>query len=147
MSCINRSLIFLQVAGLVAALKMFFNYGFIHKPQIILPVSSQKKQDDTNKSKKHPTNSGPYKPPHLRKSKSNQNHEVSSPDLMSSDSDYSDSDGSPSEAFNIYSSKARVAAIVCMQVFYIPKVHGLYPMCPVILSMLQKRTAFRLDRW
>ncbi|KAL1823511.1 hypothetical protein ACET3Z_010289 [Daucus carota] len=104
-----------HVAGLVAALKMFFNYGFIHKPQIILPVSSQKKQDDTNKSKKHPTNSGPYKPPHLRKSKSNQNHEVSSPDLMSSDSDYSDSDGSPSEAFNIYSSKARVAAIVCMQ--------------------------------
>lgn len=105
---------------MVAALRMFFNYGLIHKPQIILAVSSQKKEDDTNKNNKKLTDSGPYKPPHLRRLKSNQYYEVSSPEPMSSDSDYSDSDGSPNEAYNIHSSKARVAAILCMQVLYIP---------------------------
>lgn len=104
-----------HVAGFVAALRLFFNYGLTHKPQTILSVSSQKKEDNTKKNSKSSTNSGPYKPPHLRRLKSNQYHEVSSNDHMSSDSDYSDSDGSPNEAFNIHSSKARVAAIVCMQ--------------------------------
>ncbi|KAL8109553.1 uncharacterized protein LOC141672065 isoform X2 [Apium graveolens] len=104
-----------HVAGLVASLRMFFNYGLIQKPQVILTACSQKKEHNTNKNNKNLTSSGPYKPPHMRRLKSNQYHEVSSPDHMSSDSDYSDSDGSPNEAFNIHSSKARVAAIVCLQ--------------------------------
>lgn len=108
---------------MVASLRMFFNYGLIHKPQVILTVCSQKKEDNTNKNNKNLNSSGPYKPPHMRRLKSNQYHEVSSPDHMSSDSDYSDSDGSPNGAFNIHSSKARVAAIVCLQVFDMPKIH------------------------
>lgn len=95
-------------------------------------VASQK-EDTTTSLNTNLTYSGPYRPPHLRKKDPKMlqliepdsmvfsDHEFSSVDHMLSDSDYSDTDGSPKEAFNITSSKARVAAIVCLQVAFISK--------------------------
>lgn len=71
------------------------------------------------------SNAGRYKPPHLRKRGGkgndsfdgrNSDSESSRYDLSSSDSDMSDSDGYAKTGDRFRSSKARLAAILCIQV-------------------------------
>ena len=67
--------------------------------------------------------SGPYRPPHLRKKgagNQQRKHEESlvssGHEFISSDSDCSDSDGSVMDNSKAYLVKARLAAIICVQV-------------------------------
>ncbi|KAM7531528.1 hypothetical protein LguiB_034938 [Lonicera macranthoides] len=120
-----------HVTGLVAALRMFLNYGLSSKQQVF-PLAGHTKELSSTRPKSNLEESskldcGPYRPPHLRKKKqknlqpkdpesqSFSNQESCSVNYISSDSDYSDSDGSAKDAYNVCSSKARVAAIVCIQ--------------------------------
>ncbi|CAK9149775.1 unnamed protein product [Ilex paraguariensis] len=120
-----------HVAGFVAALKMFFNYGLTNKSQIGYPVAGhdeELKRRNVNFEEARKLDVGPYRPPHLRKnyrktlllkdhkSLSFLDNEFSAVDHMSSDSDYSDSDGSSKDGYNDYCARARVTAIVCIQV-------------------------------
>ncbi|XP_076881431.1 uncharacterized protein LOC143529544 [Bidens hawaiensis] len=93
-----------HVAGFVAALRMFFNYGLTNKPQTVY----KEFRTTSLNSQSAESNSGAYVPPHARKK--NQSN-----DYMSSDSDLSDSDGSVKGTSNFRSSKVRVAAVVCIQ--------------------------------
>ncbi|XP_057510262.1 uncharacterized protein LOC130792729 isoform X1 [Actinidia eriantha] len=122
-----------HVAGFVAALRMFFIYGITNRSQLVYPLASHKKEISSTSLKSNlggssKSESGPYRPPHLRKqdltnmqqlkaqeSPSFSDEESSKFDYMSSDSDYSDNDGPAKDADNIHCSKARVAAIVCIQ--------------------------------
>lgn len=100
----------LQVAGFVAALRMFFAYGLTSKSQVVVPTAGVYTKVESK--------SGPYRPPHVRKqnqSKDSTSFSKSDIDYMSSDSDLSDSDGSAKGISNFRSSKVRVAAIVCIQ--------------------------------
>lgn len=119
-------MIILQVAGFVAALRMFCNYGLNHKSQTGIMVVSQK-EDATARLSTNLTYSGPYRPPHLRQKDSKllqieqdslvfQDHEFSLVDHVLPYSNFTVTDGSTKETFNISSSKARVAALVCLQV-------------------------------
>ena len=127
-------MLFLKVAGFVAALRMFFIYGITNRSQLVYPLASHNKEISSMSFKSNlggsrKSESGPYRPPHLRKqdltnmqqlkaqeSPSFSDEESSKFDYMSSDSDYSDNDGPAKDADNIHCSKARVAAIVCIQV-------------------------------
>ncbi|XP_052210867.1 uncharacterized protein LOC127813768 isoform X2 [Diospyros lotus] len=112
-----------HVAGLVAALRMFFIYGITDRSQLVRPLSGPQKEVGSSKSE-----SGPYRPPHLRKqdltnlkhliaeeSTSFSDQEFSTVDCTSSDSDYSDNDAPAKDANSLRCSRARVAAIVCIQ--------------------------------
>lgn len=120
------------MSGFVAALKLFFVYGLNIRPQVTSPsvgnnmpdlVSHSLTMEESKKEDKTP-----YRPPHLRKkdlnikwpkaqdSRISTDHETSTVDFTSSDSDYSDSDGSLKGPDCAQSSKVRVAAIVCLQV-------------------------------
>ncbi|KAI8569955.1 hypothetical protein RHMOL_Rhmol02G0318400 [Rhododendron molle] len=122
------------VAGFVAALRLFFTYGIASRSQFVNPLLAGNKKEISSPSlKMNSEESGksgpaPYRPPHRRKHdltnlqhlKSQESLSLSDPDYSSldhtsSDSDYSDSDGSAKDADNIRCSKARVAAIVCIQ--------------------------------
>ncbi|CAI9274657.1 unnamed protein product [Lactuca saligna] len=110
-----------HVAGFVAALRMFFGYGLTSKSQI---VYTKEVRMPSLSSESAGSSSGPYRPPHVRKqsqkgmqskdSKLEFSH-AASIGYMSSDSDFSDSDGSVKGIGNYRSSKIRVAAIVCIQ--------------------------------
>ncbi|THG16207.1 hypothetical protein TEA_002769 [Camellia sinensis var. sinensis] len=122
-----------HVAGFVAALRMFFIYGIANKSQLLYPLVGHKKDISSlrlklNLGESSKSDSGPYRPPHLRKqdltilqplkaqeSVSFSVQEFSTIDYTSSDSDYSDNDGPAKDADNIRCFKARVAAIVCIQ--------------------------------
>ncbi|KAL7221934.1 hypothetical protein ACSBR1_023804 [Camellia fascicularis] len=122
-----------HVAGFVAALRMFFIYGIANKSQLLCPLVGHKKEISSlrlklNLGESSKSDSGPYRPPHLRKqdltnlqplkaqeSVSFSVQEFSTIDYTSSDSDYSDNDGPAKDADNIRCFKARVAAIVCIQ--------------------------------
>ncbi|XP_058197735.1 uncharacterized protein LOC131313432 isoform X2 [Rhododendron vialii] len=122
------------VAGFVAALRLFFTYGIASRSQFLNPLLAGNKKEISSPSlKMNSEESGksgpaPYRPPHRRKHdltnlqhlKSQESLSLSDPDYSnldhtSSDSDYSDSDGSAKDADNIRCSKARVAALVCIQ--------------------------------
>ena len=120
------------MSGFVAALRLFFVYGLNGRPQLTSPAVGQNEfgislnlTSEDPKRKDH----APYRPPHLRKkdglnskqpkaqdSRNLSDHESSAVDFMSSDSDYSDSDGLPKDFDGVRSSRVRVAAIVCLQV-------------------------------
>nr|XP_043638828.1 HEAT repeat-containing protein 6 isoform X2 [Erigeron canadensis] len=109
-----------HVAGFVAALRMFFGYGLNSKSPTVSPMGVYKKDVRITdvQSQSSGSNSGPYRPPHVRKknhSTDQNSMSVSDKDYMSSDSDLSDSDGSVKGVSNFRSSKVRVAAIVCIQ--------------------------------
>ncbi|KAK3025161.1 hypothetical protein RJ639_043047 [Escallonia herrerae] len=117
-----------HVAGFVAVLKMFLNYGLTSKSQTLMATVGQKEVTSTNPrsnlSESNGSARGPYRPPHLRKDHTNlqlkeslcfTDHESSTVDDLSSDSDYSDSDVPGKDAYNICCRKARVAAIICIQ--------------------------------
>ncbi|XP_057969644.1 uncharacterized protein LOC131158794 isoform X2 [Malania oleifera] len=123
-----------HVAGFVAALRMFLIYGLPDRPQPVRPLAgyNEKKLSsrtlELNLEESRMTDCGPYRPPHLRKkdsanshrqkawqSQGFSDHESSLVDFTSSDSDYSDSDTSAKDTDCVQSSKARVAAINCIQ--------------------------------
>uniref|UniRef100_A0A0E0EHY5 DUF4042 domain-containing protein n=1 Tax=Oryza meridionalis TaxID=40149 RepID=A0A0E0EHY5_9ORYZ len=105
-----------HVPGFVANLQIFFVYGLRScSPPVITPMEYKM---DTK------SNAGRYKPPHLRKRGGkgnnsfdgrNSDSESSRYDLSSSDSDMSDNDGYAKTGDRFRSSKARLAAILCIQ--------------------------------
>ncbi|KAH1107431.1 hypothetical protein J1N35_011199 [Gossypium stocksii] len=123
-----------HVSSFVASLRMFFVYGLTSGNQVICAaVSSKEKESGSPRLKltlEEPkrTNSTPYRPPHLRKRdnlntrqakaldpQSSSDQISSMVDVTSSDSDYSDSDGSLKDINDSRCSKIRVSAIVCIQ--------------------------------
>ncbi|TKW08942.1 hypothetical protein SEVIR_6G058000v4 [Setaria viridis] len=108
-----------HVAGFVANLQMFFVYGLRSaSPPALVP-----KQIGTD-SKPRASHRGRYRPPHLRNKAGRENDSLEGPssdseysryDLSSSDSDLSDSDGYAKNGDRFRSSKARLAAILCIQ--------------------------------
>ncbi|PPR83440.1 hypothetical protein GOBAR_AA37273 [Gossypium barbadense] len=123
-----------HVSSFVASLRMFFVYGLTSGNQVMCAaVSSKEKESGSPRLKltlKEPkrTNSTPYRPPHLRKKdnlntrqakaldpQSSSDQISSMVDVTSSDSDYSDSDGSLKDINDSRCSKIRVSAIVCIQ--------------------------------
>ena len=124
----------LQVAGFVAALQIFFIYGLTNRTALAFPGAVQRQglssvNHGLSSTEPTKTDSGPYRPPHLRKkngtgirqhkaqdSQSSSDHESSMVDFTSSDSDYSDTDGSGKDSDSLRISKARLAAIACIQV-------------------------------
>lgn len=125
---------FFKVSVFVAVLRMFLNYGLSGRTPSTLLVGHTKKnlnyvipkvhRDQLNKS-----DNSVYRPPHLRKkdcSKVKPNRatysqyisdsESSAINATSSDSDFSDGDGSANESARGQYSRVRVATIICMQV-------------------------------
>ncbi|ONK59062.1 uncharacterized protein A4U43_C08F2590 [Asparagus officinalis] len=117
-----------QVTGFGATLQMFFTYGLSSRSSLI-PVSADPKDKSLNSPNQKPLldsrKGGSYVPPHLRRrERTNRHHSdaQSSSDcdrsqyvLSSSDSDLSDNDSYATNGDRFRSSKARVAAIVCVQ--------------------------------
>uniref|UniRef100_A0A9I9CMF7 DUF4042 domain-containing protein n=1 Tax=Cucumis melo TaxID=3656 RepID=A0A9I9CMF7_CUCME len=121
-----------HVSAFVAALRMFFAYGFSNRPLLACSVGNQGKEPSltsTKSSLEDPKkeNYSPYRPPHMRrrenltkKQASVQNPQSSMAveylncDSISSDSDH-DSDGPGRDADIIQNGKVRVAAILCIQ--------------------------------
>ena len=100
---------------------MFLVYGL----RSALPSAITPKENKTD-FKSRTSERGRYKPPHLRKKDGRGNDSVddrssdsesSRYDLGSSDSDLSDTDGHAKNGDRFRSSKARLAAILCIQVF------------------------------
>lgn len=125
------------MSGLVASLKMFFIYGLSSRPQLSCPPIAHKSKElglpclKLNPGEPKRTENTPYRPPHLRKkdnlnmkevraqnAQSLSDHESSAVDVTSSDSDYSDGDGSLKDAESDRTSKVRIAAITCIQVIF-----------------------------
>lgn len=123
-----------HVSSFIAALRMFFGFGLNGPPQFSHPDVVRK--DNQLNVKLSPLRSGvsknandtPYRPPHLRKrddlnSKLPEScdwrrlsaQDSASSDVILSDSDFSDSDGSIRDSYGAQSSKVRIAAIVCIQ--------------------------------
>ena len=118
----------------MAALRIFFIYGLTNRTALAVPGAVHRQGPSSvnhGLSSTEPTknDSGPYRPPHLRKkngsgvrrhkaqdSRSSSDHESSVVDFTSSDSDYSDTDGSAKDSASLQMSKARLAAIACIQV-------------------------------
>ncbi|OMP02756.1 hypothetical protein COLO4_10863 [Corchorus olitorius] len=125
----------IQVSGFVASLRTFFVYGLTGGPQLMCAAVGCKEKESgagilelTSEQPKRTTNT-PYRPPHLRKKdRSNMkqakaqdpscssDHDISTIDVTSSDSDYSDNDGSLKDINSSRCTKVRVSAIVCIQV-------------------------------
>ncbi|KAH9718803.1 DUF4042 domain-containing protein [Citrus sinensis] len=118
-----------HVSGFVTALRLFFVYGLTSSPQFTFPAVGHKEVSPNLPSEEpKKIDHTPYRPPHLRKKdrlnikqSKPQDHRIFSDDdsftmnFMSSDSDYSDSDGSIKDTDSVQSSKVRVAALVCLQ--------------------------------
>ncbi|PAN33637.1 hypothetical protein PAHAL_6G035300 [Panicum hallii] len=108
-----------HVAGFVANLQMFFVYGL----RSASPPALGPKEIRTD-LKPRASHRGRYRPPHLRNKAGREDDslegqssdsEYSRYDLSSSDSDLSDSDGYAKSGDRFRSSKARLAAILCIQ--------------------------------
>ncbi|XP_022722364.1 HEAT repeat-containing protein 6 isoform X2 [Durio zibethinus] len=123
-----------HVSGFVASLRMFFIYGLTSGPQLMSAAVGCKEKELGSLSLKFTseepkrTNNSLYKPPHLRKkdglntrqakaqdSQISSDHDSPIVDVTSSDSDYSDNDGSLKDINSSCYSKVRVSAIVCVQ--------------------------------
>lgn len=123
------------MAGFVAGLRKFFTYGLTDsgRTQTMHPVANNRDNKlifpSLGLTESRKSESGPYRPPHLRKkdgpnilkskapvSLSSFEHDSSFVEHTSFDSDYSDSDGSVNSEDSFRSSKARVASIICIQV-------------------------------
>ncbi|XWS61469.1 hypothetical protein CRYUN_Cryun07bG0128200 [Craigia yunnanensis] len=123
-----------HVSGFVASLRMFFIYGLTGGSQLMSAAVGCKEKEPGSLSLKFTseetkrTNNTPYRPPHLRKRdglttrqakaqdpQSAADYDSSMVDVTSSDSDYSDNDGSLKDINSSRCSKVRVSAIVCVQ--------------------------------
>lgn len=117
-----------HVAGFVAALQLFFMYGLPSRlPSALtnsgLAINSRDQKSGLTESQKDTR--APYRPPHLRKRNGSIMHPADSPSssdselskyaLSSSDSDHSDNDLSMKDGDRYRSSRARIAALVCIQ--------------------------------
>lgn len=126
---------FSKVSVFVAVLRMFLSYGLSGRtPSTSLLVGREEKDINNVSPKAHreklnKSDHSAYRPPHLRKRDcSNVKHnrtkcsqyisdnESSTLNVPSSDSDFSDGDGSAKESARVQNSKVRVAAIICIQV-------------------------------
>lgn len=125
------------MAGFVAALRMFLSYGVANKSCYVLPEAGQGKElistsENLKMAELSKSDTVPYRPPHLRKKEMKNlrlkdEESLSSAGLessyhVSSDSDYSDSDGSVRDPGIVHCDKTRLAAIMCIQVcslFYV----------------------------
>ncbi|KAJ0964271.1 hypothetical protein J5N97_029393 [Dioscorea zingiberensis] len=119
-----------HVAGFVATLQMFFTYGLSSR-SFINPTANGSINEENGASnlksrfvESSKNEQGRYKPPHLRrketmmqspKSLSYADSELSKNGFTSSDSDHSDGDGFAKFEDHYRSSKARMAAINCIQ--------------------------------
>lgn len=116
------------MAGFVAALRIFFRYGLVNKPSVMNQPANHRNRVGSTSQKlplevSNQSKSGPYRPPHLRKKVAG-NQQLKDEDCLvshrnefiSSDSDCSDNDGSVTDDSRVYLAKARVAAIICVQV-------------------------------
>ncbi|XP_020596488.1 HEAT repeat-containing protein 6 isoform X2 [Phalaenopsis equestris] len=118
-----------HVAGFVTTLQLFFTYGLSSRSLAFTAVESENIGINSSNEKSEILESWkskrvPYKPPHLRRrganalsvsAESSYNCESSSLSLFSSDSEQSDNDASPLDGDRYHSSKARLAAIFCIQ--------------------------------
>ncbi|XP_071917931.1 uncharacterized protein [Coffea arabica] len=121
-----------HVAGFVAALRLFLSYGVANRNRFVSPEAGQGKElisSSKNLEMAELSKSGsvPYRPPHLRKrelknlqrkdeeSLSSAGLESSTGYHVSSDSDYSDGDGSARDLSIVRCDKTRLAAIICLQ--------------------------------
>ncbi|KMZ71900.1 hypothetical protein ZOSMA_172G00290 [Zostera marina] len=116
-----------HVAGFLAALQMFFMYGLPCRSFLRPAISNLKNEKSSSSSLKSELINTtkimdvPYRPPHLRKKEKCSSHSPISQDgafisgFTSSDSEQSDSDGFSYDKDYFRSSKARVAAIICIQ--------------------------------
>ncbi|XP_020114752.1 HEAT repeat-containing protein 6 isoform X1 [Ananas comosus] len=118
-----------HVAGFVATLQMFFMYGLPSRSSIPPAATDLKEKvggsQDLRSGPSRRNDHGTYRPPHLRKREetrtnsmdlqSSSDCESSRYDFTSSDSDHSDSDGYAKIGDRFRSSKARLAAISCIQ--------------------------------
>jgi hypothetical protein len=133
---------------------MFFVYGLRSaSPPALVP-----KQIGTD-SKPRASHRGRYRPPHLRNKAGRENNSLEGPssdseysryDLSSSDSDLSDSDGYAKNGDRFRSSKARIAAILCIQVcsytvFSLCKSHIFLLNFDTSILMLFPRHLYSLD--
>ena len=122
------------MAGFVAALRLFLSYGVANRNRFVSPEAGQGKElisSSKNLEMAELSKSGsvPYRPPHLRKrelknlqrkdeeSLSSAGLESSTGYHVSSDSDYSDGDGSARDLSIVRCDKTRLAAIICLQVY------------------------------
>lgn len=126
------------MSAFVAALRMFFAYGFSTRPLLACSVGNQGKEPSltsTKSSLEEPKkgNHSAYRPPHMRRrenlkkqanvhSQSSMAVESFNCDLISSDSDH-DSDGVVRDTDIIQNGKVRVAAIICIQVIQKERTH------------------------
>ncbi|XP_072966428.1 uncharacterized protein [Typha angustifolia] len=118
-----------HVAGFVATLQMFFMYGLPSRSSLPPATGNSKEKAfrslELNSGLTTKSDRGPYRPPHLRKREGNKSNlldaqvssdcESSRYDFTSSDSDHSDSDGYANIEDPFRSSKARLAAVACIQ--------------------------------
>ncbi|XP_023635502.1 uncharacterized protein LOC17880611 isoform X3 [Capsella rubella] len=123
-----------HVSSFIAALRMFFCFGLAGPPQFShSDVVHKDKQLDVKLSTlisgaSNNRKNTPYRPPHLRKRDDTNTkqqvscdwrrpaaHDSGCSDVISSDSDFSDSDCSARDSYLAQSSKVRIAAIVCIQ--------------------------------
>ncbi|XP_071919180.1 uncharacterized protein [Coffea arabica] len=121
-----------HVAGFVAALRLFLSYGVANRNRFVSPEAGQGKElisSSKNLEMAELSKSGsvPYRPPHLRKrelknlqrkdeeSLSSAGLESSTGYHVSSDSDYSNGDGSARDLSIVRCDKTRLAAIICLQ--------------------------------
>jgi HEAT repeat-containing protein 6 len=125
---------FYKVSVFVAVLRMFLNYGLSGRTPSTLLVGHSKKDLNNVSPKAHrehlnKSDRSVYRPPHLRKrdcsnvkpnraahSQYISDSESSIMNVTSSDSDFSDGDGSAKESAKGQNSRVRVAAIICVQV-------------------------------
>ncbi|XP_077233482.1 ARM repeat superfamily protein isoform X3 [Tasmannia lanceolata] len=119
-----------HVAGFVASLQMFFTYGITNKSLVVFKekeFSSINLNSRLEQSRKI-ERGGTYRPPHLRKREEmsvqpfkargfrcSSDCEPFGLGFMSSDSEHSDSDGPVKDTDRFRCSKARIAAIICIQ--------------------------------
>lgn len=122
-----------HVSVFVAVLRMFLNYGLSGRTPSTLLVGHSKKDLNNVSPKAHrehlnKSDRSVYRPPHLRKrdcsnvkpnraahSQYISDSESSIMNVTSSDSDFSDGDGSAKESAKGQNSRVRVAAIICVQ--------------------------------
>ncbi|KAJ4977070.1 hypothetical protein NE237_002176 [Protea cynaroides] len=120
-----------HVASIVAALRVFFLYGLSSRSLLLCRDTKKELSHQTPKPKFSGSGKieyGPYRPSHLwkrenmkmqpqsaRDLQSSSNQESSGVDFASSDSEHSDTDGTLKEVDYFHSSKARIAAMLCVQ--------------------------------
>lgn len=138
------------MSGFVAALRLFLVYGLNCRPQLTSSAASQNELGASlglTAEEPKTKGQGPYRPPHLRNKESLSSKQPKSQDsrispdhdsttvyFASSDSDFSDSDGSLKNHDIMRSSKVRVAAISCLQVSSKHQIHFCFVLFPSVLQ-------------